>query len=65
IIPVPFVVWLSKRQWLRRHPKPLLYFAQALNLGKLAYLAIRSLLRGELTLNTIKRWVNWKSLATS
>ena len=65
IVPLNLVVWLSKRDYLRRHPLPLLYFAQALNLGKLAWLAFGALVRGELTINTIKRWVNWKSLATS
>ncbi len=64
-IPLSFVVWLSRSPWLKNHPTPLLYMAQVLNLFKLAYLAMRSLLRGELTINTIKRWVNWKSLATS
>ncbi len=64
-LPIDFIKMLSRSSFLRRHPEPLRLFAQALNLGKLAYLALKMLLRGELTWEMIKRWVNFKSLATA
>lgn len=65
VVPLSLVIKLSHCNWLKRHPHLLRVFAQLLNTAKLAYLAGRMLLRGELTIETVKRWVNWKSLATA
>jgi anaerobic magnesium-protoporphyrin IX monomethyl ester cyclase len=64
-LPVGVVRWLSHRRWLMRHPWPLHLLAQTLNAAKLAYLAGSMLLQGELTWDTVRRWLNFKSLATS
>lgn len=65
VVPLGFVKWLSRQEWLRRRPWPVYALAQFLNAAKLGYLGLRMLLQGELTWDTLKRWVNWKSLATS
>lgn len=64
-VPLSFVKWLSKSQFLQRHPIPVRCLAQALNFAKLAALAWQMLVRGELTWDIICRWVNIKSLPTS
>lgn len=64
-IPIPFIRWLTHRKWLMRHPWPIFALAQFCNAFKLALLAGHMLWQGELTWDTVKRWVNWKSLATS
>lgn len=64
-IPLGFIKWLANSNFLRRHPAPIRYLAQALNLAKLALLAWQMLWRGELTWDTVCRWVNLKSLPTS
>lgn len=65
VVPLCFVRWLSRREWLKRHPWPVFALAQFLNAAKLGWLGIQMLFKGELTVDTLKRWVNWKSLATS
>ncbi|MBM3465224.1 MAG: B12-binding domain-containing radical SAM protein [Armatimonadetes bacterium] len=64
-LPIPFIRWLSHRKWLMEHPWPVYAAAQFLNAAKLGLLALELIRRRELTWDTLKRWVNWKSLATS
>ena len=55
---------LSRSGFLRRHPFPLSFFAQICNLIKMAFIAFGMLLKGELNLALLKRWLNLKSLIT-
>ncbi|MGM9992688.1 MAG: B12-binding domain-containing radical SAM protein [Candidatus Bruticola sp.] len=64
-IPLSFIRLLASSPWLKRFPQPVFILAQILNFIKLAELAWQMLLRGELTWDTIKRWVNLKSMPTS
>lgn len=64
-IPISFVRWLSRRHWLKRHPRPLYALAQTCNFLKLGWLAAGMLFRRELTVSAVRRWLNWKSLATT
>ncbi|MGM9999320.1 MAG: B12-binding domain-containing radical SAM protein [Candidatus Bruticola sp.] len=64
-IPLSFIKLLANSSLLRRFPQPLCILAQTLNFFKLAELAWQMLRRGELTWDTVKRWVNFKSLPTS
>ena len=64
-VPLGIIKRMAASEFLRCHPAPVRYLAQALNLAKLANLAWQMLLHGELTWETICRWVNFKSLPTS
>ncbi len=64
-VPLGFIKWLAACTYLQKHPAPVRCLAQALNLTKLAILAWQMLRRGELTWDTIRRWVNLGSLPTS
>jgi len=55
---------LSRSAFLRRHPFPLSFLAQICNLIKMAFIAFGMLVKGELSLALLKRWLNLKSLIT-
>ena len=59
--------WLKKwagSDWLRRHPRPVELVSSLANYGKLGWMAIRMLLRRELSWNMVRRWLNLKSPAS-
>jgi len=60
-----FIDRLVENRWLKRHPKPIVFFAQAVNLIKMSLIALRMALKGELNLSFIRQWLNLKSLITS
>ena len=64
-VPLSFIKFLASSPYLQSHPTPIRYLAQALNFSKLALLAWQMLRRGELTRDTLCRWVNLCSLPTS
>lgn len=61
-LPKPFLRALSRNHWLRRHPRPLVWFAQTCNIVKMAGVCLRMLRRGELTYTLIRRWANPNSM---
>lgn len=59
------LIWkLYESERFKRDPRPLVAFAQAANLVKMAGVAGEMTLRGEMTPLLIKRWVNPRSLVT-
>ena len=59
------LIWrLYRSERLKADPSPLIAFAQAANLVKMAGVAGEMTLRGEMTPLLIKRWVNPRSLVT-
>jgi len=63
-IPKGLLFWLSRRLWLRRHPLPLVAFAQVANVAKMGWVAARMVSRGEMTTTLIRRWLHLRSLIT-
>ena len=61
-LPKPFLIWLSRQGWLRRSPRPLVYFAQACNIIKMVGVCARAVARGELTYTLVRRWANPSSM---
>jgi radical SAM superfamily enzyme YgiQ (UPF0313 family) len=57
-LPKRFLRWLSRNEWLKKNPRPLVWFAQAANLVKMASVCVRMIRRGELTYTLIRRWAN-------
>lgn len=57
-----FLYFLADNKFLRRYPKVLAYFAQLCNLIKMAGVALRMTLKGEMTFTLMHRWLNWNSL---
>ena len=58
-------IWkLYESDYFKDNPDPLVAFAQAANLVKMAGVAGEMTLRGEMTPLLIKRWVNPRSLVT-
>ena len=59
------VIWkLYHSERFKEDPTPLVHFAQAVNLVKMAGVAGQMTLRGEMTPLLLKRWVNPQSLVT-
>ncbi len=63
-IPKSFVWRLYHSERFKKNPEPLVAFAQAVNLVKMAGVAAEMTANGEMTPLLIKRWVNPKSLVT-
>jgi anaerobic magnesium-protoporphyrin IX monomethyl ester cyclase len=63
-LPRSFIWKLYHSERLKEDPSPLIAFAQAANLVKMAGVAGQMTLRGEMTPLLIKRWVNPRSLVT-
>ena len=59
-----FIWKLYHSERFKQNPEPLVAFAQAANLVKMAGVATQMALRGEMTPLLIKRWVNPRSLVT-
>lgn len=57
-LPKKFLRWLSKNEWLKKHPRPLVWFAQAANMVKMAGVCLRMIRKGELTYTLVRRWAN-------
>lgn len=57
LVPRSLVKRWSKSHRLRQNPGLLIFLARILNLGKLAYEGVGLLLRGELSMNMIRRWL--------
>lgn len=55
---------ISNSKFFMRHPEPLALFAQMSNLIKMSKVAFVMLLKGELSLALLRRWLNLKSLIT-
>ncbi len=63
-VPKPLLTYLSKQNFLKKHPYPLVLFSQGCNLIKMSLAALDLLIKGELNWTLIKRWANIKSLIT-
>lgn len=63
-LPKSFIWKLYRSERFKQDPGPLIAFAQAANLVKMAGVAGQMTLRGEMTPLLIKRWVNPRSLVT-
>jgi len=63
-LPKSFIWKLYNSERFKKDPAPLIAFAQAANLVKMASVAGQMTLRGEMTPLLIKRWVNPRSLVT-
>jgi len=63
-VPKAFIRSLSRRRWLRRHPKPLVLFAHACNLFKLTLVFIYMVYIGEMTWSLLRRWLNPRSFVS-
>lgn len=61
-LPKPFLRWLSRNAWLKANPRPLVWFAQAANVVKMAGVCLRMLKKGELTYTLVRRWANPNSM---
>lgn len=64
-IPKSILRQAAANQWLKRHPLPLVILAQITNLYKMGALFGRMLVRGEVNLTLVKRWLNLRSLITT
>lgn len=64
VVPKGFIRRWARSEWLRQHPWPLTLLSDLLGMAKLGGRALRMLLRGELTWNMIKRWLNLRSPAS-
>jgi radical SAM superfamily enzyme YgiQ (UPF0313 family) len=62
-IPKGFIRFLSNREFLMRHPAPLVAFAWFANIFKLVWLAARKYREGSLTPQVLRRHVNLRHLA--
>jgi MoaA/NifB/PqqE/SkfB family radical SAM enzyme len=58
LIPRGLVRFFAQSAWLEKHPAPVVWLAKISNLAKLAYLALGMLLKGEMSLNVLKRWIH-------
>ena len=63
-LPKDFIWKLYHSQRFKENPQPLVHFAQAVNLVKMAGVAAEMTMNGEMTPLLLKRWVNPKSLVT-
>ncbi len=54
-VPRAFIRWLSKRDFLKKHPKPLILFADFANTTKLGLIAVKWSLEGKPVLSTIRQ----------
>lgn len=63
-IPLSLVRRFSRSRYLRRHPVPLVAFAQTINLVKMGLIGFRMLVHGEMSWALIRQWVNPRSLIT-
>ena len=63
-LPRPFLRWLSHCTFFKKHPKPLVWFAQGCNMIKMAGVCGRLLMRGELTWTLIRRWARPGSMVS-
>ena len=63
-LPKSFIWKLYESERFKEDPEPLVAFAQAMNLVKMAGVAGEMAARGEMTPLLIKRWVNPRSLVT-
>ncbi|MDP8234641.1 MAG: radical SAM protein [Candidatus Saelkia tenebricola] len=63
-IPIEFLKAVSKSQYLKKNPYIIKCFAQFVNLLKMIFIVSSGLLKGEINLKIIKRWLNFKSLIT-
>ena len=61
-IPKTVLRWLSRNEWLKKHPKPLVWLAQAANVVKMAGVCLRMIRKRELTYTLIRRWANPNSM---
>ncbi len=64
-IPLSLIKALSRSEHLKKHPEPLVKFAQAANLVKMGMLAGKLVLQGEMTPTLIHRWLNLDTLITA
>lgn len=58
LVPRAVVRRLARSEWLRIHPRPLVLLAKFTNLTKLFATGFSMLLRGEVSINTIRRWIH-------
>ena len=63
-LPKDFIWKLYHSERFKQNPQPLVHFAQAVNLVKMAGVAAEMTWNGEMTPLLLKRWVNPKSLVT-
>ena len=63
-IPKALLRWIAANQTLRRHPLPVTILAYVANVLKLGIMGFGLLIRGELSLAVIRRWLTFKSLVT-
>ena len=61
-VPKSLIEFLSRRKVLMRYPAPLIAFAWAMNLVKMAWLATVMYREGSLTVQVIRRHANWKQI---
>ena len=61
-LPKAFLRWLYRRSFFERHPRPLLLFAYACNLAKIAGIAVKLFFRGEITLFRIRQHWNPRTM---
>ncbi len=64
-VPASLIELFARSNYLKKHPKPLVMFAQATNLLKMGMTAMKLVLRGEMTPELIRQWLNFKSVITS
>ena len=59
-IPRPILLWLSYHGYFIENPERVVALARSVNLGKLVVRGSSALLRGELSLHTVRQWLgNW------
>lgn len=58
VIPKSLIKRLSVSKWLMKNPWPVMLLAKITNLAKLAYAGFGMVLRGEMSLNVIRRWIH-------
>lgn len=61
-LPQMLLRWIYRRTFFGRHPRPLLIFAYTCNLAKIAGIAIKLLVRGEMTLFRIRQHWNPRTM---
>jgi anaerobic magnesium-protoporphyrin IX monomethyl ester cyclase len=59
-VPRTVVRQLARQKWIFSHPAPVVAYAQAINMGKLAVRGTQALIRGELSLQTVRQWLGTK-----
>jgi anaerobic magnesium-protoporphyrin IX monomethyl ester cyclase len=58
LVPRSLVHRMSKSKWLRQHPAPLIATAKALSIAKFFTMGFAMLLRGEVSMSLVRRWLH-------